>query len=156
MSKDLHDKIMNIREKRRHLEFDNAHDRILYKEGHRDARHAAAELAIGYGAAPSVASGAPAVESIDCEEFRKLADAYHCVRKQEDVEPTYDALFQYVDKEIERQMRAYGKACAAAERAACAGIADRLHHYHPDTRPHIGDAIRARAALAAAGVEVKP
>lgn len=67
-------------------------------------------------AAPSVASAAPTVKSIDCEDFRKLADAYHCCTKQDLVEPTYDALFQYVDREIERQVHA----AVLAERAACA------------------------------------
>lgn len=53
------------------------------------------------------------IESIDCEEFRKLADAYHCVKEQGDVEPTYAALFAFIDKEIERQAVSYGRACMA-------------------------------------------
>jgi len=42
----LHNDIMNIAEKRPDFSFENTHDRVLYKEGHRDARHAAAELAM--------------------------------------------------------------------------------------------------------------
>ncbi len=77
----------------------------------------------GYRATPAQATPEGAdlppmkgiIESIDGEEFRKLADAYHCVNKQEDVEPTYDALFQYIDKEIERQAIAYARAALAAQ-----------------------------------------
>lgn len=39
----LHDKIMNLPSKH-----DNRQFAIAYKEGHRDARHAAAELALKY------------------------------------------------------------------------------------------------------------
>lgn len=42
---DLHNAIMNIPCKRADSEFMNAEHRMLYKNGHRDARHAAAELA---------------------------------------------------------------------------------------------------------------
>jgi hypothetical protein len=43
----LHDKIMNIRCV---LPIAGAGDRVVFKEGHRDARHAAAELALQYDA----------------------------------------------------------------------------------------------------------
>jgi hypothetical protein len=68
------------------------------------------------------------VESVDCEEFRKLADAYHCVNKQEDVEPTYDALFQWVDKEVERQVSAAIAAAQAAPVQADSRDAERLDY----------------------------
>ena len=55
MSKDLHDQIMNMPSKRTMSHLLNHEDMQLYKEGHRDARHAAAELAL---ATPPVASGA--------------------------------------------------------------------------------------------------
>lgn len=42
----LHNEIMNITEKRPDSSFESTHDRLLYKEGHRDARHAAAELSL--------------------------------------------------------------------------------------------------------------
>lgn len=44
----LHNDIMNLAEKRPDSSFENTHDRVLYKEGHRDARHAAAELSLPY------------------------------------------------------------------------------------------------------------
>lgn len=55
MSKDLHDQIMNIPCKITDEMFLNKASRLLYKDGHRDARHAAAELALS---APTVDDGA--------------------------------------------------------------------------------------------------
>ena len=62
--------------------------------------------AYGQACAAAGPDAGPKVESIDCEEFRKLADDYHCVQEQEKLESTYDALRAYVDSEIERQVRA--------------------------------------------------
>lgn len=45
----LHDNIMNIPCKRGDEDFKNSLSRLLYKEGHRDARHAAAELSLQVG-----------------------------------------------------------------------------------------------------------
>lgn len=42
----LHDQIINLPCKREDWEFRNVFERQTYKEGHRDARHAAAELAL--------------------------------------------------------------------------------------------------------------
>jgi hypothetical protein len=42
----LHNEIMNLPMKREDWEFRNVFERQTYKEGHRDARHAAAELAL--------------------------------------------------------------------------------------------------------------
>jgi hypothetical protein len=42
----LHNDIMDIQEKRLDSQFPDGISRVMYKEGHRDARHAAAELAI--------------------------------------------------------------------------------------------------------------
>jgi hypothetical protein len=50
---DLHNAIMNIPCKRADHEFMNAEHRMLYKNGHRDARHAAAELALSVEAGPA-------------------------------------------------------------------------------------------------------
>jgi hypothetical protein len=61
MSNDLHDAIMRLP--------CNGFD-YAYKEGHRDARHAAAELALGYVAAPSVASGAQEQDNIIRDAIR--------------------------------------------------------------------------------------
>lgn len=58
MSKELHDQIMNLPCRRANHSFPNTESRLLYKEGHRDARHAAAELAIGYVPEASSANGA--------------------------------------------------------------------------------------------------
>ena len=52
MSKELHDEIMNIACRREDASFLNQASRLLYKEGHRDARHDAAALALA--AAPQV------------------------------------------------------------------------------------------------------
>lgn len=46
MSKSLHDEIMNLPCKRTMSHFATKDELLQYKEGHRDARHAAAELAI--------------------------------------------------------------------------------------------------------------
>lgn len=47
----LSNQIMNLPCRYKDEEFGNAHLRLIYKEGHRDARHAAAELANAYEAA---------------------------------------------------------------------------------------------------------
>lgn len=41
-----HNKMMDIRERRLDSQFASTESRTLYKEGHRDARHAAAEIAL--------------------------------------------------------------------------------------------------------------
>lgn len=65
---DLHNAIMNLPCKRADHEFMNAEHRMLYKNGHRDARHAAAELALAH---PAAAVEPKAWES----EMHKGADA---------------------------------------------------------------------------------
>lgn len=66
---DLHNAIMNIPCKRADHEFMNTEHRMLYKNGHRDARHAAAELALAHPAAavePAVEQAEPLTnEAID-------------------------------------------------------------------------------------------
>jgi len=57
-SNDLHDAIMNLPCKRTMSHFATRDMMIAYKEGHRDARHAAAELALGAEVAPAGAQNA--------------------------------------------------------------------------------------------------
>ena len=59
----LHNEIMNLPCKRTDETFLNEASRLLYKEGHRDARHAAAELVIGACIPPSTAP-APQTDEI--------------------------------------------------------------------------------------------
>lgn len=91
MSNDLHDQIMNLPCKRTMSHFATKADLIHYKEGHRDARHAAAELAL---ATPPVASGV--LPELPYEDY---IEGHHG-----DLASGYTA----------DQMRAYGQACAAA------------------------------------------
>lgn len=110
MSNDLHEKIMNLPCARTMSHFVTKSDLLHYKEGHREARHAAAELAIGYEAAPSVASGAPTGQVLPDEFWELVADC----GGTKDLGKNARLLNEWV--------RAYGQACAAAEREAAAKL----------------------------------
>lgn len=137
MSKELHDQIMNIPCRRADESFTNTESRLLYKEGHRDARHDAAELAIGYVAEASPANGAvgempelPEPLEIDWPTLNR--NALGCGVEDRAIHCRYNAA-EYgwesgVDRAIEcvphaiydvDQMQAYARAAVLAERAAC-------------------------------------
>jgi len=61
---DLHNAIMNLRCDVQNCILGGAPAEMAYKMGHRDARHAAAELAIGFKAAPVAQSTAGAAKAI--------------------------------------------------------------------------------------------
>lgn len=103
MSNELHDQIMNIQYRRADDSFLNAASRLLYKEGHRDARHAAAELAIGYVTAPA----SPAAPS---GELPPLPEALYLGGDE--------AYGDVVRGYVAEQMQAYGAACHALGRGA--------------------------------------
>lgn len=52
MSNELHNKIMNIGRQKTLSHFVNRHEMEAYAKGHQEARHAAAELALGYVPVP--------------------------------------------------------------------------------------------------------
>lgn len=87
--------------------------RKIEQEAHA-SRIADLERQLAEASAPAVEQPLFKAESIDGLEFRKLADAYHCVNEQDEVEPTYDAMVYFIDAEIERQV----KAALAAPQAA--------------------------------------
>ena len=107
MSNDLHDQIMNLPCKRTMSHFATKADLIHYKEGHRDARHAAAELAL---ATPPVASGA-------LPELPEGLETVDVHVQDEGGSPNWthmETFKTWDDYYTADQMRAYGQACAAA------------------------------------------
>lgn len=162
MSSELHEKIMNLPCERTMSHFVTKSDLLHYKEGHREARHAAAELAIGYEAAPSVASVAPELpEPFDMDmpelhivglscgvEDRSIHDRYEAA--EYGWRECYDAFVQVIPVVYTAdQMRAYGQACAAAEREQAAklcedGLIDSPTIYETAAMQKCADAIRAR------------
>lgn len=167
MKADLHDEIMRIKCDVRNSTLKGASAELAYKQGHRDARHAAAELALaasGGNAAPELPEPLeinwPTLNSnaLGCGvEDRGLRDRYECAAYG--WEDGVDRAIECVPEAIydADQMREYGKACAAASApnaALVAALQDIL-------MAHANDNIRPKAfyiatdALSAVGQEVK-
>lgn len=142
MSKDLHDQIMNIACRRADDTFLNQASRLLYKEGHRDARHDAAELAL----AASGGNAAPGLTDEQIDAIRDTAIVNEMERTQR----------IFLTKKEER--RAFARAIEAASAPNAALVEALQGLLNCDKNGSFGARVeavnRAVAALSAAGQEV--
>lgn len=114
MSKELHDEIMNLPCERTMSHFATQNDMRNYKEGHRNARHAAAELALSYMAG--------AAKSGNTSEKITLAAANKATEEGELPELPHTTYNGYSDGSeplwTKEQMHGYATQAIAADRAS--------------------------------------
>lgn len=165
MSNELHDKIMNIGRPASMSNFINRHEMEAYAKGHQEARHAAAELALGYVADPSVASGAQELPPLPKPFFYYEANADESVEWNEAcvcIDDVYTNAEYAAENEThggrvysEAQMQAYAQAAILANSAPNKALVEALQKIAGGTLSNHAEPYRevARAALNAAGVE---
>lgn len=136
MSKDLHDEIMNLPASGADDYDEYPNEKVAYKIGHRDARHAAANLVLA--AAPQVVAYERGLPPLP--EMASAADLAHVMQTPEDWDDDYRNTWQKLQVEAhnKRQWRKY-----ALELRALAAAPVQAKEPGPEAAQQNGGLVRA-------------